>query len=161
MAASNDVLEATVRTKLIAHLGLTSLLGAGSASRFRARMAEPNETRPYVVCTVVSNQQPAQSAGGLGKLHQVHFQFDCVGDTPKAAKQLADCFTGSTTGPTGGALITLAGHADDYWRIARVFVLEAGRDDYDPPQNAGERGLFRTIVEAEVWAYDIRTLASP
>lgn len=143
------MVETDLRTALLNDIDLVALVG----SRVSFSMAEANEQRPYIVVTTVTHDPAGRTPAGSGRLRHVSFQFDCVADTPLLAKQVADVLCDSFEQLTGGSA------ADT--RFVRCWCTDRGTDEYDPPQNASERGLFTTRVEGTVAACDLTGLPAP
>lgn len=141
--------QADLRSRLLADIDLAAAIG----QRFSWLIAEANEARPYIVGTTIADDPVAQSVDGAGRLHAIDVQFDCVGDSYSQAR--------STRGLLLDALTTVPGYQTSDWRFDRVHLTDRGRDDHDPPQNSDERGLFRSIVEATVFAVDLAGLPAP
>lgn len=142
-------MRAELRARLLDHSALAALI----AERLSWTVAPPAETRPYVVAQTIADDPRAQSKDGPGRVHWLHVQFDCVGDTYTMAAQ--------TNAELLNALSTVHGFATDSWHFRGLLILERGRDDYDPPQAADEQGLFRRIVEIEFIVHNLTGLDGP
>lgn len=142
-------MRAELRARLLAYDDLADLI----AARLHWTVAPAAAARPYITAQTIADDPRAQSKDGPGRLHYLHVQFDCVGDTYDQAAQ--------TSAELLNALSTVHGWATDSWAWQGVYVLERGRDDYDPAQDASEKGLFRRIVEINFHVLNLAGLDDP
>lgn len=126
--------------------GLVSLLSAEStviaicSTRIYVQKAPQNAAFPHVIITQMGSDENPSLDGASGALRFLTFDIDCKAKTSVAAESL------------GNAVRT---YLDDYSGTAgnytiKAVIMNGESDDYEPPQDASDIGVFVVTLDLDV-----------
>ena len=132
---------ATVRTAIFARLTGDTTISGLLAKRVYPHVAPKAATRPYITYFVVGadHQHHLTAAAGL-VAHRV--QIDMWADTAAEAETLSEAVREALQG-LYGTLVT--------GFTSRGISLASEFDNYEPPSDADETGIYRITHDYEIW----------
>ena len=126
--------------------GLVSLLSAEAtitticSTRIYVNRAPQNATFPHVIITQMSSEENTTLDGASGQLRFLDFDIDCKAKSSVTAESLANA---------------VRTYIDDYSGTAGSYtigavVLNDESDDYEPPQDGSDLGVFVVTLDLTV-----------
>ena len=129
-------LKAALYSYLSGHAGLTALIG----ERLYPSTAPPGAPLPRITFQRISEASERHQTAAAG-LAISRVQFDCWGrstvEVEDVAEQLRQALE-TYRGDMGGLTV-------------RYAMIESTIDQYEPPEDAGERGIHRVTSDYAIW----------
>lgn len=129
-----------MKSGLVALLSSESTITAICSTRVYVQKAPQNAAFPHIIITQMSSNENGSLDGGSGTLRFINYDIDCKAKTSVQSESL------------GNAVRVFL---DDYSGTAGSFtigavVLNDESDDYEPPQDGSDVGVFVVTLDVDV-----------
>lgn len=135
----------SMRTALHAELADDTTIAGLVGIRIRPGVAGKADALPYIVYNKITDV-PAHHMTAAAGLTTTHWQIDCYAGSASAADTLAEAVRDALDGFPAGTM----GSGDNTANV-RGCRLHGTTDDYIPPAEGQEYGVYRRIMEFEIW----------
>ncbi len=124
--------------------GKAALTALVSSRIYRGKRPQTTKTNPAITYRKVSGQDVLYQEG-VSNLGEARIEVECWGDTPASAEAVRDkirdvCQKYAGTITSGEESVVIV-----------EMTLETDGEDYDPPQDDSDAGVFSAIVDLHIW----------